>query len=162
MRKETRSKERLARRRRKNRAFIASRSTPSTNPKLELIMYPGKIAEAKTKGDIKIAPEVAPDADDDSDPDSDLAKGDDGNVRAIDPGTRRNAQHPQRPGPLSAGPKTASNAHEFVRRFSPFSGGTGPCSQADAGSLFRFVAHKGQEREINHRLARDGLLYSRP
>ncbi len=62
-RKEARSKERLARNQEEPSIYRLTLETLD-NPKLEFIMYPGKIAEAKNKGDLKIAPEVAPDTDD--------------------------------------------------------------------------------------------------
>jgi hypothetical protein len=46
---------------------------------------PRKIAEAKSKGGVKVAPEAAPDADEDSDPDSDLDDGDDTRIHLEKP-----------------------------------------------------------------------------
>ncbi|MBA3543769.1 MAG: carboxy terminal-processing peptidase, partial [Chthoniobacterales bacterium] len=64
LRKETRSKDRLARKQDEPSIYRLTLETIDS-PKLELIMYPGKIAEAKTSKDLKTAPEAAPDADDD-------------------------------------------------------------------------------------------------
>ena len=106
-RKEARSKDRFARKEEEPSIYRVTLETIDA-PKLELIMYPGKIAEAKSKGGMKVAPEAAPDADDDSDPDSDLADGDDGKVAAIDPERDETLNILSDLVRLSAGPKTAS------------------------------------------------------
>ena len=54
-RKEARSKERLARQEEEPNIYRVTLGTIDA-PKLELIMYPGKIAEAKSKGGMKVAP----------------------------------------------------------------------------------------------------------
>ncbi len=107
-RKETRSKERLARNEVEPSIYRLTLETLD-NPKLELIMYPGKIAEVKNKGG-KIAPEVAPDSSDDDDPDSDLADGDDSKPAAIDPERDETLNILTDLVQLSAAPKTASTA----------------------------------------------------
>src|SRR5207248_6374727 len=66
LRKETRSKERLARNQEEPRIYRVTLDTVD-KPNLQLVMYPGKLAEAKKNG---IAPKVnpesaAPDADSD-------------------------------------------------------------------------------------------------
>ena len=95
-RKEERSKERLARNEEEPSIYRLTLETID-NPKLELIMYPGKIAEAKSKGGLKIAPEAAPDADDDG---SGFRSRQRRRQQACGDrsGTRRDAQHPERPG----------------------------------------------------------------
>jgi carboxyl-terminal processing protease len=106
-RKETRSKERLARKEEEPSIYRLTLETLD-NPKLELIMYPGKIAEVKNKGG-KLVPEVAPDSDDD-DPDSDLAEGDDSKPAAIDPERDETLNILTDLVQLSIAPKTASTA----------------------------------------------------
>ena len=106
-RKAERSKERLARNQEEPNIYRLTLETID-NPKLELIMYPGKIAEAKTKGDLKSAPEVAPDTDDEDD--SDLDTGDDNKPAAIDPERDETLNILTDLVQLSAGPKTASTA----------------------------------------------------
>jgi carboxyl-terminal processing protease len=107
-RKEARSKDRLARKEEEPSIYRVTLETIDA-PKLELIMYPGKIAEVKSKGGMKVAPEAAPDADvdDDSDSDSDL-DGDDSKAAAIDPERDETLNILSDLVRLSAGPKTAS------------------------------------------------------
>jgi carboxyl-terminal processing protease len=104
-RKEARSKERLARKEEEPSIYRLTLETLD-NPKLELIMYPGKIAEVKNNGS-KVAPEAAPDADDD-DPDSDLSDGDDAKPAAIDPERDETLNILTDLVQLTAAPKTAS------------------------------------------------------
>jgi carboxyl-terminal processing protease len=105
-RKDERSKQRLARAEEEPSIYRLTLETLD-NPKLELIMYPGKLAEAKTKGDLKTAPEAAPDSDDDDD--SDLGdNGDDSKAAAIDPERDETLNILTDLVQLSAGPKTAS------------------------------------------------------
>jgi len=105
-RKDERSKQRLARAEVEPSIYRLTLETLD-NPKLELIMYPGKLAEAKTKGDLKTAPEAAPDSDDDDD--SDLGdNGDDTKAAAIDPERDETLNILTDLVQLSAGPKTAS------------------------------------------------------
>lgn len=104
-RKEARSKERLARNEEEPSIYRLTLETLDS-PKLELIMYPGKIAEVKNNGG-KIAPEAAPDSDDD-DPDSDLAEGDDTKPAAIDPERDETLNILTDLVQLSTSPKTAS------------------------------------------------------
>src|SRR6201981_1259160 len=67
LRKETRSKERLARNQEEPRIYRVTLDTVD-KPNLQLIMYPGKLAEAKKNGVVpKADPEAAA-----SDADSDL------------------------------------------------------------------------------------------
>nr|MBA3651408.1 carboxy terminal-processing peptidase [Chthoniobacterales bacterium] len=108
-RKEARSKERLARHEEEPSIYRVTLETIDA-PKLELIMYPGKIAEAKSKGGMKVAPEAAPDADDDLDADSALGDGDDSKAAAIDPERDETLNILSDLVQLSAGPKTASTA----------------------------------------------------
>src|ERR1700704_380443 len=81
MRKEMRSKERLARQEEEPRIYRLTLDTVD-KPNLQLIMFPGKMAEAKTKG---VAPKVAPEAADDSDADATIGSADDVKEPAIDP-----------------------------------------------------------------------------
>jgi carboxyl-terminal processing protease len=65
LRKELRSKERLARNQEEPRIYRLTLDTVD-KPNLQLIMYPGKLAEAKKSGaSPKVVPEAAPDADSD-------------------------------------------------------------------------------------------------
>ena len=108
LRKETRSKERLARNQEEPRIYRVTLDTVD-KPNLQLIMYPGKLAEAKKNG---TAPKVDSGAASDADSDSDLIGG--GNA---DDGTKTPAIDPERDEALniladlvdlSRGPKTAS------------------------------------------------------
>jgi carboxyl-terminal processing protease len=107
LRKETRSKERLARNQEEPRIYRVTLDTVD-KPNLQLIMYPGKLAEAKKNG---TAPKVDPDAA--SDADTDLI----GGVGGADDDTKTPAIDPERDEALniladlvdlSRGPKTAS------------------------------------------------------
>ena len=110
LRKETRSKERLARNQEEPSIYRLTLETIDS-PKLELIMYPGKIAEAKNKGGgPKVAPEVAPDTDDEGDAGSDPADGDDTKAAAIDPERDETLNILNDLVQLTNGPKTASTA----------------------------------------------------
>jgi carboxyl-terminal processing protease len=81
VRKETRSKERLARNQEEPSIYRLTLESVD-NPKLQLIMYPGKTAEAKKQGvSTKVAPEAAGDADADNEP----AENDGTKEPAIDP-----------------------------------------------------------------------------
>ena len=108
-RKEARSKERLARQEEEPSIYRVTLETIDA-PKLELIMYPGKIAEAKKKGGLKVAPEAASDPDDDSDLNPDLGDDDDNKAAAIDPERDETLNILSDLVRLSAGPKTASTA----------------------------------------------------
>jgi carboxyl-terminal processing protease len=110
LRKENRSKERLARNEEEPSIYRLTLETVD-NPKLQLIMYPGKIAEAKSKGvAAKVAPEAASDAeaDDDSDSAPDLGDEDGTKVAAIDPERDETLNILSDLVQLSHGPKTAS------------------------------------------------------
>ena len=75
IRKETRSKERLARHDEEPRVYRLTLDTVD-KPNLQLIMYPGKLAEAKKNGTVpKVDSDAAPDADSDL-PDGATADGD--------------------------------------------------------------------------------------
>ena len=105
-RKEARSKERLARNQVEPSIYRLTLETVD-NPNLELIMYPGKVAEAKRKG-TKVAPEVADDAaDDDQDVDAAPADSDD-KTAAIDPERDETLNILNDLVQLTRGPKTAS------------------------------------------------------
>jgi carboxyl-terminal processing protease len=109
LRKETRSKERLARNQEEPRIYRVTLDTVD-KPNLQLVMYPGKLAEAKKNGVApKVDPEAAPDAD------SDLVSG-----TGSDADNKEPAIDPERDEALniladlvdfSSGPKTASANH---------------------------------------------------
>ncbi len=105
-RKDARSKERLARNQVEPSIYRLTLETID-NPNLELIMYPGKIAEAKRKGGAKVAPEVADNADDDPDVDADPTDTDD-KTPAIDPERDETLNILNDLVQLTRGPKTAS------------------------------------------------------
>ena len=107
LRKETRSKERLVRNQEEPRIYRVTLDTVD-KPNLQLIMYPGKLAEAKKNG---TAPKVDPDAA--SDADTDLISGtgsadDDTKTPAIDPERDEALNILADLVDLSHGPKTAS------------------------------------------------------
>jgi carboxyl-terminal processing protease len=109
-RKETRSKERLARNLEEPSIYRLTLETID-NPKLQLIMYPGKIAEAKNKADVsKVSPEAAPDSDTDDSDDSDLDTSDDSKPAAVDPERDETLNILTDLAQLSSGPKTASTS----------------------------------------------------
>lgn len=107
LRKETRSKERLARNEEEPRIYRVTLDTVD-KPNLQLIMYPGKLAEAKKNGVTpKVDPEAASDADTDligGGPDG----GDDTKTPAIDPERDETLSILADLVDLSRGPKTAS------------------------------------------------------
>jgi len=108
-RKESRTKDRLARHEEEPSIYRVTLDTVD-KPNLQLIMYPGKLAQAKAKGVTKVSPEAAPD-DTTDDPDAAGAV-DDGT------GTKEPAIDPERDESLniladlvdlSKGPKTAAS-----------------------------------------------------
>src|SRR5436853_3871664 len=103
IRKETRSKERLARHEEEPRIYRLTLDTVD-KPNLQLIMFPGKLAAAKKSGvSTKVAPEAASDAD------SDLIGGeDDTKEQAIDPERDETLNILSDLVDLTRGPKTAS------------------------------------------------------
>jgi carboxyl-terminal processing protease len=108
LRKETRSKERLARNQEEPRIYRVTLDTVD-KPNLQLIMYPGKLAEAKKSG---TTPKVDPGAASDADSDTDLIGGanadDDTKTPAIDPERDEALNILADLVDLSRGPKTAS------------------------------------------------------
>ena len=105
LRKEMRSKERLARNQEEPRIYRLTLDTVD-KPNLQLIMYPGKLAEAKKNGIApKVDSEAAPDADTDLIPD---AGGDGTKEPAIDPARDEALNILADLVYLSRGPKTAS------------------------------------------------------
>ncbi len=112
MRKETRTKERLARNTEEPSIYRLTLETVD-NPKLQLIMYPGKIAEAKREGDVpKVAPEAAPDSgSDDGGDDSAPDTSDDSKPAAVDPERDETLNILSDLVQLTQGPKTASTSH---------------------------------------------------
>ena len=108
LRKETRSKERLARNQEEPRIYRVTLDTVD-KPNLQLIMYPGKLAEAKKNG---TAPKVDSGAASDSDTDTDLIGGangdDDTKTPSIDPERDEALNILADLVDLSRGPKTAS------------------------------------------------------
>src|SRR5438874_1192335 len=110
LRKETRSKERLARNQEEPRIYRVTLDTVD-KPNLQLIMYPGKLAEAKKNG---IAPKVDPESaapDADSDLVGGASPGDDSKEPAIDPEREEALNILADLVDLSRGPKTASTNH---------------------------------------------------
>src|SRR3954467_8543081 len=108
IRKETRAKERLVRHDEEPRVYRVTLDTVD-KPNLQLIMFPGKMAAAKTKG---VNPKVAPDAAA-GDADGDAGLGDDedptsGKEPAIDPERDESLNILSDLVDLSRGPKTAS------------------------------------------------------
>jgi carboxyl-terminal processing protease len=108
LRKETRSKERLARNQEEPRIYRVTLDTVD-KPNLQLVMYPGKLAEAKKNG---VAPKVDSGAASDADTDADSIGGanadDDTKTPAIDPERDEALNILTDLVDLSRGPKTAS------------------------------------------------------
>ena len=103
LRKETRSKERLARHEEEPSIYRLTLDTVD-KPNLQLIMYPGKLAEAKAKaGATKVSPEAAPDDDTDT-----IGAADDTKEPAVDPERDETLNILADLVDLSRGPKTAS------------------------------------------------------
>src|SRR5881275_2424442 len=106
LRKEMRSKERLARNQEEPRIYRLTLDTVD-KPNLQLIMYPGKLAEAKKNGVLpKVDAEAAPDAD--TDLIAGVGAGDDTKEPAIDPERDETLNILTDLVDLSRGPKTAS------------------------------------------------------
>jgi carboxyl-terminal processing protease len=110
LRKETRSKERLARNQEEPRIYRVTLDTVD-KPNLQLIMYPGKLAEAKKNG---VSPKVDPDAASDADSDLIGAADTQGDSKepAIDPERDETLNILADLVELSHGPKTASANHQ--------------------------------------------------
>jgi len=108
LRKETRSKERLARNQEEPRIYRVTLDTVD-KPNLQLIMYPGKLAEAKKNGAApKLDSGAAPDADSDTDLIGGASADDDTKTPAIDPERDEALNILTDLVDLSRGPKTAS------------------------------------------------------
>src|SRR5213082_1677736 len=106
LRKDVRSKERLARHEEEPNIYRLTLDTVD-KPNLQLIMYPGKLAEAKKSGvPPKAVPEAASDAD--SDLVAGIGGGDDTKEPAIDPERDETLNILTDLVDLSRGPKTAS------------------------------------------------------
>ncbi len=107
LRKETRTKERLARQEEEPSIYRVTLDTVD-KPNLQLIMYPGKLAQAKAKGALKVSPEAAsPDDSDDSDT---IGGADDTKEPAIDPERDESLNILADLVDLSKGPKTAASS----------------------------------------------------
>src|SRR5215471_1203239 len=107
LRKELRTKERLARHEEEPSIYRLTLDTVD-KPNLQLIMYPGKLAEAKAKaGGTKVSPEAAPDADSDL-PDAAPTGDGDNKDPQIDPEREESLNILADLIQLSNGPKTAS------------------------------------------------------
>jgi carboxyl-terminal processing protease len=105
LRKDTRTKDRLARNVEEPRIYRLTLETVD-QPNLQLIMFPGKMASAKKNGaSLKVAPEAAPDSDSDDDV---IGGDDDAKEPAIDPERDETLNILGDLVNLSAGPKTAS------------------------------------------------------
>jgi len=102
-RKDLRTKERLARHEEEPNIYRVTLDNVD-KPNLQLIMYPGKLAEAKAKGAAKVAPEAAP-SDDDIDT---IGGADDTKEPLIDPERDETLNIMADLVDLSHGPKTAS------------------------------------------------------
>ncbi len=103
LRKDVRSKERLARHEEEPNIYRLTLDTVD-KPNLQLIMYPGKLAEAKAKaGATKVSPEAAPDDDTDT-----IGAADDTKEPVIDPERDETLNILADLVDLSRGPKTAS------------------------------------------------------
>src|SRR5438552_13798490 len=103
LRKDVRSKERLARHEEEPNIYRLTLDTVD-KPNLQLIMYPGKLAEAKAKaGATKVSPEAAPDDDTDT-----TGAADDTKEPAIDPERDETLNILADLVDLSRGPKTVS------------------------------------------------------
>ncbi len=102
-RKDLRSKERLARHEEEPNIYRVTLDNVD-KPNLQLIMYPGKLAEAKAKaGATKVSPEAAPDDDTDT-----IGAADDTKEPAVDPERDETLNILADLVDLSRGPKTAS------------------------------------------------------
>jgi carboxyl-terminal processing protease len=104
LRKETRSKERLARHEEEPRIYRLTLDTVD-KPNLQLIMFPGKLAAAKKSG---VPEQVAPEAATDADSDLIGGEGDDTKEAAIDPERDETLNILSDLVDLTRGPKTAS------------------------------------------------------
>ncbi len=109
LRKGTRSKERLARNQQEPQIYRVTLDTVD-KPNLQLVMYPGKLAEAKKNG---VAPKVDPEAAPDADSDLISSAGSDGDNKepAIDPERDEALNILADLVNFSSGPKTASANH---------------------------------------------------
>jgi carboxyl-terminal processing protease len=108
LRKETRSKDRLARNQEEPRIYRVTLDTVD-KPNLQLIMYPGKLAEAKKNGTSpKVDSGAAPDADSDTDLVGGANADDDAKTPAIDPERDEALNILADLVDLTRGPKTAS------------------------------------------------------
>jgi len=107
VRKEARSKERLARHEEEPRVYRVTLDTVD-KPNLQLIMYPGKLAQARTKGvNPKVAPEAADSSDDDAAVDDGTTTADDSKEPVLDPERDETLNILNDLVDLSRGPKTA-------------------------------------------------------
>src|SRR6266699_2803515 len=108
LRKEMRSKERLARNIEEPRVYRVTLDTVD-KPNLQLIMYPGKLAQARKAGSAKVAPEAAGD----SDTENDVLGGQDDDTKepAIDPERDETVNILSDLIRLERGQKTASTNH---------------------------------------------------
>src|SRR3989442_10790586 len=108
LRKELRTKERLARNIEEPRVYRVTLDTVD-KPNLQLIIYPCKLASAKNDGSAKVAPEAASD----SDTDNDVFGGQDEDTKepVIDPERDETTNILSDLVQLEHGPKTASTNH---------------------------------------------------
>src|SRR5256884_1498809 len=111
LRKDVRSKDRLARHEEEPNIYRLTLDTVD-KPNLQLIMYPGKLAEAKAKAGVaKVSPEAAPDDDTDT-----IGTADDTKEPAIDPERDETLNILADLVDLSRGPKTASNVKKTAEQ----------------------------------------------
>ena len=109
LRKETRSKERLARNQEESQIYRVTLDTVD-KPNLQLVMYPGKLAEAKKNG---VSPKVDPEAASDADSELIASADTQGDTKepVIDPERDETLSILNDLVDLSRGPKTASANH---------------------------------------------------
>ncbi len=105
-RKDVRAKERLARHEEEPSIYRVTLDNVD-KPNLQLIMYPGKLAQAKKDGVNKVSPEAAPDDSDDSDT---IGSGDETKEPVIDPERDETLNILGDLIDLSKGPKTAASS----------------------------------------------------
>jgi carboxyl-terminal processing protease len=106
MRKEIRSKERVARHDEEPRVYRLTLDSVD-KPNLQLIMFPGKLAQAKTQGTARVSSEAAPDDSEDSDL-TDNNTQDETKTPLLDPERDETLNILADMVDLSHGPKTAS------------------------------------------------------
>ncbi|HST29413.1 MAG TPA: carboxy terminal-processing peptidase [Chthoniobacterales bacterium] len=108
-RKDQRTKERFARQEEEPSIYRVTLDTVD-KPNLQLIMYPGKLAQAKAKGALKVSPEAASPDDSSSDDSDTIGGADDTKEPLIDPERDESLNILADLIDLSKGPKTAASS----------------------------------------------------